>query len=818
MFSAGLLEGADEMAVLKRRRRSTGRDEAGQRIVARPEVGALAIFAALITLAPLAFGAVDQIIQAALLLLFAAGLALRPPSIVRPSPRTNALLIALAAVLVLKEFAPAALFGNVQWRTLLEQQFALDLPWTHHPEPGRAVDALLSGALAVLWLLWVRTLAAKRENRGWIAWSLTGAAGIVAAVSFISHSADARAIYGLRFTPGWLGFGPFPNRNHTACFLAMGVIMASGTMVWEIMRRRPIQAITAGLAALLSLAGMLATQSRGGVLALAAGLAIYAGFCLAKFRNRRALAIIAAIALVGVAVALAGGPTLFARFSAPTTADSNSSRVAIWGETLHLWGDAPLFGHGAASFASIYPLYTQLPLDNESVLHPESSWLQWLAEMGAVPVLLAVLLAGGWLAARARVAHASHRSFFLYAAGFSTFGALLCHSAVDVPAHRWATAAFALAALGLACPRPKPTAQELEWQVHPPHGGFARRAALVPLCVAVFWFLPLVADWPAWSPLTLQRQLAEAWRPSGTAAGLPRLLAYFPLSSELHHAVGLDDLRKGAPEAQWRAQFELANRLSPGFWRQTVDQALACERHFPAASLHFWQEAVERGSWRKEEIFNNAYEHTARLPGAHAAWAAFIDKHPALALEYVTFVSREEGATVFEKWWEERGSDRNVTLTAHEAKAFYKLAPSYSTAENFAIFMQARPALAQRDFLACAKALHAFGDNARAWHLLSIRQHEPELPPPLRGVLRTDLERRLRVSPDSAPNALALAALCLSEGDEAGAQSVIVSFARRPVAPPFFTHKAAYILKAQGKLEEAVEMMLRSGSVAAGQG
>jgi O-antigen ligase len=810
MFSAGLLEGADEMAVVKRRRRSTGRDEAGQRIVARPEWGALAIFAALITLAPLAFGAVDQIVQATLLLLFAAGLALRPPSIVRPSPRTNVLLIALTAVLVLKEFAPAAIFGNVQWRTLVEQQFRLELPWTHHPEPGRAVDALLSGALALLWLLWVRTLASRRENRGWIAWSLAGAAAIVAGVSFLTHSADARAIYGLRFTPGWLGFGPFPNRNHTACFLAMGVVMACGTMVWEIMRRRTVPAILAGLMALLSLAGMLATQSRGGVVALGAGLAIYGGFCLAKFRNRRALALIAAIALVAVSVALAGGNTLFARFNARSTADSNSSRIAIWSETLHLWGDAPLFGHGAAAFTSVYPLYTQLPLENESVLHPESSWLQWLAELGAVPMLLAALLAGGWLVGRARVAHGSQRSFFLYAAGFATFGALLCHSVVDVPAHRWATAAFALAALGLACPRPKPTAQELEWEVHSPDPRFARRAALVPACVAVLWFLPLVADWPAWSPLTLQRQLAEAWRPAGSAAGLPRLLPCFPLSSELHHALGLDGLRKGAPEAEWRAEFEIANRLSPGFWRQTVDQAIACERRFPEAALHFWQEAVERGSWRKEEIFNNAYPHTTKLPGAHDTWAAFIEKHQYLALEYVPLAPREEGAAVFEKWWQERGSDRNVPLSDHEAKAFYKLAPAFSSADNLASFMQARPALAQRDYLACAQALHAFGDDARAWQLLSVRQHEPQLLKPPPGVLRVDLERRLRVSPDSATNAWALAALCSMEGDEAAAQSVIVSFAKRPIAPVFFTQKAAYILKAQGHLADAVEMMLRT--------
>ncbi len=151
-----------------------------------------------------------------------------------------------------------------------------------------------------------------------------------------------------------------------------------------------------------------------------------------------------------------------------------------------------------------------------------------------------------------------------------------------------------------------------------------------------------------------------------------------------------------------------------------------------------------------------------------------------------------------------------VPLSDHEAKAFYKLAPEFSTAENFASFMQARPALALRDYRECAKALHAFGDDAHAWQLLSVKNHEPELPPPPPGVQRSDLERRLRVSPDSAINARSLAALCQSEGDVAAAQSVILAFAERPIAPPFFTNKAAYILHAEGRLKEAVEMMLRA--------
>ena len=434
------------MAVVKRRRRSTGRDEAGQRIVARPERGALAIFAALLTLAPLAFGAVDQVVQAALLLLFAAGLALRPPSIARPSARTNRLLIALAAVLVLKEFAPAALFGSVQWRTILTRQFGLELPWTHHPEPGRAVDALLSaGARGALVSLGAHARRPARKSR---------LDRVVA-----------------RRRGGHRGGGQFPDAQRRCARDLRAALHA------RLVRLRPVSESQShrlfsrdgrghgvrhhGLgnhaaayhpgdsrrAAGAAFAGRACwPRNRAAACSRSArGCAIYGGFCLAKFRNRRALALIATIALVGVTVALAGGHTLFARFSAESTEDSNSSRVAIWGETLHLWADAPLFGHGAGCVQLGLTRSTRSSRwTMKSVLHPESSWLQWLAEMGAVPVLLAALLAGGWLVARARMAHASQRSFFLYAAGFATFGALLCHGAVDVPAHRWATAAFAL--------------------------------------------------------------------------------------------------------------------------------------------------------------------------------------------------------------------------------------------------------------------------------------------------------------------------------------------------------------------------------------
>jgi hypothetical protein len=131
----------------------------------------------------------------------------------------NALVLLGLVIFTGKEFAPALIFGSASWRDVLTANYAMSFPWTHHPEPARAVDALLVGVIALVWFLWVRTLAAERENRPILAWTMLGSAAIVAVVSFATRGIDPQAIYGLRYTQGWFGFGPFPNRNHTASFL-----------------------------------------------------------------------------------------------------------------------------------------------------------------------------------------------------------------------------------------------------------------------------------------------------------------------------------------------------------------------------------------------------------------------------------------------------------------------------------------------------------------------------------------------------------------------------------------------------------------------
>lgn len=754
------------------------------------------LFGLLITAAPLAFGGVDRLVQISLLALFGVALALRPPRMLRLDRWTGAGILALAGLLLGKEFAPAAWFGSTHWRTVLEQGYGVALPWSHHPEPGRAGDALLAGGVAVLWFLWVRTLAFSRENRAGLAWTFAGASALVAAVSFATQGLDPQAIYGWRFTPGWTGFGPFPNRNHTAAFLAMGALMGCGCVSWAVWRKKP-RLVCLGLVFVgLSLAAMLASQSRGGLIVLGAGLVFFAGLVLARLRDRRAFGLALAACLSLAALSLAFGAQVLSRFASEHGHHSAAQRVEIWKDTVAMWKDAPVLGHGAGSFASVYPLYQTVVVDDLVVLHPESSWLQWLAEFGLLPVGSVLLMGAVGLFPRLRPAFDQRSGFFLFAGSLAAAAALLAHSAIDVPSHRWATAAFGLAALGLAFPART--------------GGTnaPRLVALVPFGIACFWLLPLLRDWPGWSPLTVDRLIARS-ATSGqvSEADLKESLRWFPLNAKLHQLLGAQQLMlHGAASPDWAQHFNIAARLRPTSAALPALQAQICGQFAPQHAVSYWQKAIERAGERRFEFFNRGLQDTASLGEGASAWAAYADAHPELLLTYAAHLPEAQGRQAFDAWWSERAS--GADLPAGELEMFYRQAARWLPDEKFEGWMQQHPEREAVDYQKWAALLHGWGREADAWKLLQRYHPEPPFPGGEPKFTRAQLEKTWTLAPENVVNAQALAQVLLAEGDLAGSRQVILVSARRDGAPVWFRHRAAHALAAQGQFGEAVALLL----------
>ena len=281
----------------------------------------------------------------------------------------------------------------------------------------------------------------------------------------------------------------------------MGMVLGAGCVAWAGSRKKYPAMGAAVVLSIAAFAGLLATQSRGGVIVAVLGLVLFLVLVLFRFPSVRALAIAAGVILMLGAMGLAFGAQVLGRFVSKEGGEvSTQMRVHIWHDALRVWKDAPLFGHGLGSFTQIFPIYQEVATGESIVLHPESSWLQWLVELGVLPVLAAAIALGAYVVPRIRVVYSANRSIFMRAGPFAAAAVLLIHALIDVPAHRWATAGFALAALAIGCAPTSATGL-----IPSP-----RKAGLVPLGIAVFWTLPFLSDFPAWSPLSLTRLLARS--------------------------------------------------------------------------------------------------------------------------------------------------------------------------------------------------------------------------------------------------------------------------------------------------------------------
>jgi hypothetical protein len=481
---------------------------------------------------------------------------------------------------------------------------------------------------------------------------------------------------------------------------------------------------------------------------------------------------------------------------------SNQLRKDIWKNAIVMWRDAPLLGHGVQSFTWLFPFYQRLTLDGNVVLHPESSLLQWLCELGLFPVAVLAVLGGRLVAPRMGGLFRRRGMFYLSAGALAGVAAMLVHSLIDVPGHRWGTAGYALTLLALACP----LAREVQLV-----GAPMPWAGLVPLAVGAYWALPFLGYSQPWQPVSAEQLQARE------AAGRflrPRLeewqraLRYFPLHRDLHHFAAMRELDVGVPKtSEWQRHIEAVHRLTPGSWQYPISHARAVQRLSPALCIHYWQVAIGRSGWRSTEILGQALNDTAALPGADALWAGYVASNPKLALAYAKLLPEQETRPFFEMWWKERG--RATDLSTDEIRDFYTYARRWATGEQILEWMSRNASRRKEDFRSWATLLHGAGMSERAWQLCQGRIVDPPYPRNSGSVAREEVEARIRLAPENTANLVELARMSEEGGDRATARKIVLDIAGRQDAPPWFLRKAAHLLAADGRFPEAMEMILR---------
>ena len=445
------------------------------------------------------------------------------------------------------------------------------------------VAVALTGGLALLALLAAPALT--RPRLAVRAVSVVAAAGFaLSAYAILARPRFGSLLYGRFAVQTVAPFGPFVSKNHFAGWIAMATLLVAGLALGladDARRRgrdwttgpRAASVILSLVAALAMALAALASLSRGGVIALAAGVACLLGLRLLGAGRKRA-AVVPALVLTATlgAVLLALVPQEAQQRI--RSLSGASFRLDTWRDTLRLASTSPAFGHGLGAFHDAYPRFKQ-GQGIVRVEHAENDYLETLAETGLVGLALAlagvVLLVGS--AGRGIASGRGEATVGVAQGAVAALAALAVHSAVDfelrIPSNAALAALVAAATAAASGVRPRPLARPLATLIAGVAVGLGIAAATRPDRPWLTARAEAIAAASATSPAVRQLRLeraeaalsrllslrpghAESWLLlAGTQAALGRRESAAALA---RHAVWLDPERPGLPEAAARIE------------------------------------------------------------------------------------------------------------------------------------------------------------------------------------------------------------------------------------------------------------------------
>lgn len=264
------------------------------------------------------------------------------------------------------------------------------LPLALAPASARAALGFSAAVLAVGSA--VASVARTRGRRVRLVAGVLGVAAGVAIVGLIHRAVGAEHILGMPGVPAGIGrerfFAPFVNPNHGGLVCALGLPLAVSLHG----RRDPLQQAVVWIAAAACLAGVIASGSRGALLAGALG----AGLAVSMAHSNRAFwASFTGVAALLCAVLLAGPGRIVGRITAtlaPHTAtpDPLGHRPHLWAAAIDTITAAPWLGVGPGSFGTAWRVLDTDPRFVDAV-HAHQDALQAAAEHG-------IFLGTGWIA------------------------------------------------------------------------------------------------------------------------------------------------------------------------------------------------------------------------------------------------------------------------------------------------------------------------------------------------------------------------------------------------------------------------------------
>ncbi len=686
--------------------------------------------------------------------------------------------------LLAKELLPASLFFEPYWRISLREDYGVYLGKLHHPEWTGFLKFFVQGVGIAGLIWWWRSFSDTRTLRIHLAWSGFIAIVVVALCSFALKDV---AIFKLRPTLGYDGFGPFPNRNHTGALMVMGLFLGWGC-AWESFKHRlTLQSVFAVLGMAVLAVALVASNSRGAIASgLISLLIVLILICFHK-KDFRFLVVGFAIVVIAVSFVSLSGSSLIKRVQSEISPQrALVGRVEIWKDSLKVIQEAPWLGHGVGMYEKVIPFYQTEGKPNHQVLHPESTYLQLLAEGGVVLSLLGIALIllmafPAWDEMR------SHHQFPLRMSALGGLMAIGLHGCIDVPILRWGNAVIAALCWVIFTATRLPSHEESQRDSH--------RSYLFPLLCC------LILAWLGWSSGASwgERNLGKL-----SAQQLEQLIKTDPLNGAYRHERGKRSLVNESTREEGYREFRLSHRLLPTAWTLPVEAALAVQRYSEGIALSFWARGVERSGHRSDEIFMMAVNQTRLLPNASLFWKQFIDLHPALIPTYLVQEKPLEASQLFEGWKESRGKLKSSEWGVDERRNFYEVVVQLNQRDYWRDWVkdQGEPEVSERGRWSSVD--QRLGDFEKAWESVSKNWTPIHLPLESQGKEEL-LQREWSQNPSNWVNSRSWIEWLHANGRIEERDQVLLQVASLSEAPLWFKQLVAQVLAEKKNYREAVE-------------
>jgi O-antigen ligase len=228
-------------------------------------------------------------------------------------------------------------------------------------------------------------------------WFGMGLGFVVSVFGILQHLTFNGKLYWFReLRYGGIPFGPYANRNHFAGFAELVLPLALVPLILGRVRRERLALV--GLFAVLPIAALFLSASRGGIISFCVQLTLLAYLLLRRRGLGKHLLGVAAVVLAALLIVTwLGVGQILQRFSSMQSLEvTEGKRAAMREGTWHIFLDHPLAGTGLGTLQMVYPAYETL-YDGKIVNHTHNDYLEALAETGVLGGLccawfLAVLL------------------------------------------------------------------------------------------------------------------------------------------------------------------------------------------------------------------------------------------------------------------------------------------------------------------------------------------------------------------------------------------------------------------------------------------